>query len=314
MTTYFIRRLIQAVPVMLGVVTVVFLLMRIAPGDPAQIMLGEYATPESVAKLRHVLGLDKPIILQYVSMISNYLRGDLGESFTTHQPTLDEILRNFPYTLHLATLSIIISIAIGIPMGMLCAYKQNTAIDYISMFIALFGISMPDFWLGILLIWIFAVRLGWLPAVGAGYMNNPASLLSHLILPAFTIGIAMAALTTRMTRSCMLEVLSQDYIRTARSKGVREMVVFYRHALRNALTPVITIVGLNLGRLLGGTTVVEVVFARPGIGKLLFDAILARDYPQVQATVAFFALLIILVNLIVDLSYTFLDPQLRTVE
>lgn len=310
MITYIIRRLIRAVPVLFGVITIVFMLMRLAPGDPAQTMLGEYATREAVADLRHALGLDQPLPVQYATMMYSYLRGDLGRSFFTGQSTLDEILMNFPYTLQLGTLSIMIATAIAIPVGMLCAYKRNTATDYIGMVVALLGISMPDFWLGILLIMVFAVWLNWLPAVGAGDMHDPVSLLRHIILPAFTMGTAIAALTTRMTRSCMLEVLSQDYVRTARAKGLRERIVFWRHALRNALIPVITVVGLNFGRLLGGTVVIEVVFARPGIGKLLFDAIYSRDYPQVQATVAFFALLFILVNLIVDLSYGYIDPRI----
>ncbi len=310
MISYTFRRLLQAIPVVLGVITIVFLLMRMTPGDPARTMLGEYATEEAVADLRHTLGLDKPLPVQYVSTIYNYLRGDLGRSFRTGQPVLKEILRHFPYTLQLATLSVIISVAIAIPIGMLCAYKRNTIIDYVGMIVALLGVSTPIFWLGILLIMIFAVWLNWLPAVGAGDTHDPVSLLSHIILPAFSLGTAIAALTTRMTRSCMLEVLTQEYIRTARAKGLRELVVFHRHALKNALIPVITVIGLNFGRLLGGTVVVEVVFARPGTGKLLFDAIFARDYPQVQATVAFFATLFILVNLVVDLTYAYIDPRI----
>lgn len=310
MIAYILRRLLEAVLVVLGVITIVFLLMRLTPGDPARTMLGEYATEQALADLRHALGLDKPLAVQYVTTIYNYVRGDLGRSFRTSQPALTEILRNFPYTLQLTTLSIIISIGIAIPVGMLCAYKRNTAIDYVSMVIALLGISTPGFWLGILLILVFAVWLNWLPAVGAGDTHDPVSFLSHIILPTVTLGTSIAALTTRMTRSCMLEVLTHDYVRTARAKGLRELVVFYRHALKNALIPVITVVGLNFGRLLGGAVVIEVVFARPGLGKLLFDSIFVRDYPQVQATVAFFAVMFTLVNLIVDLTYTHIDPRI----
>lgn len=310
MISYITRRLLQAVPVLLGVVTIVFFLMRLTPGDPAQTMLGEYASAQSIAELRHALGLDKPLALQYAIMIYNYLLGDLGRSFTTGQPVLTEILRMFPYTAELAILGITISVAIGIPVGMLSAYKRNTVIDYVSTVLALLSVSIPVFWLGLLLILVFGVWLNWLPCVGAGDIRDPVSTLRHIALPAFALGTGLAALTTRMTRSCMLEVLNQDYIRTARAKGLRELVVFHRHALKNALIPVITIIGLNFGRFLGGAVVIEVVFARAGVGKLLFDAIMLRDYPQVQGTVTFFAGVFVLVNLIVDVTYAYIDPRM----
>lgn len=312
MLRYALNRLLRMVPVLLGVLTVVFLIMRMAPGDPARAMLGEYATPETVANLQHKLGLDKTFAEQYATMVIDVVRGDFGTSFVTGQPAMREILRSFPFTLHLAVASTFVAVLLSIPLGILCAYRRNKAADYAGTVVALTGISMPSFWVAILLILVFAVWLGWLPAVGAGDLGNLANLLHHLVLPAIAVGMSTAGLITRMVRSCMLEVLNQDFIRTARAKGLREPAVAWRHAIRNALIPVITVVGLQFGKLLGGLVVVEVVFARPGLGKLLYDAILTRDYPQVQATVLFFALLIGGVNMAVDMVYALADPRLRT--
>lgn len=312
MIKYIILRLVQIIPILFGVLTIVFLITRILPGDPARAMLGEYATEERVVELRESMGLSKPLYLQYVDMIKGYLSGDFGRSFRSGKPVFGEILRVFPFTLHLTLSSVILSLLIALPLGAISAYKANTIIDTGSMFFALLGVSAPNFWVGLMLIILFSAQLQWLPAVGAGQQGNTGSQLVHLILPTVTLGTSIAAVTARMTRACLMEVLNQGYVRVARSKGLRELVVFNRHILKNALIPLVTVVGLNIGKLLGGQVVIEVVFARPGVGKLLFDSILARDFPQIQASIIFFAFVFILVNLIVDLSYTILDPKIRT--
>jgi peptide/nickel transport system permease protein len=305
------RVLLSAVPTVLGVLTCVFLVTRLVPGDPAVLILGEYAPQEQIVQLRHDLGLDQPIYVQYFRYLSRVARGDLGFSLRTERSVLKEILDVFPYTAELALTGVLLSVIIGVPMGMISAKSRNTPVDYITMTFAMAGISMPVFWTGILLTLFFSLYLGWLPAIGGGDPGSLTSKLMHLILPAFAVGMVASAITARMTRTSMIEVLSQDYVRTARAKGLGEMRVVCKHALRNALIPVVTVIGLNMGRLLGGTIVAEIVFARPGMGKLLVDAIYARDYPQVQGIVAFFAVLIILVNLFVDLAYVVIDPQVQ---
>ncbi len=308
---YLFKTLISAVPTLLGVITCVFLILRLVPGDPAVLILGENAPREQIVEVRQQLGLDRPIHIQYARYLTQIVRGDFGVSLRTERKVIKEILDVFPYTVELTIVATLISVLIGVPIGVLSARRRNTAIDYTAMTLAMVGVSMPVFWVGILLILAFSLYLGWLPAIGGGEMGNVFSRLYHLILPAASLGAAASAITARMTRTSMLEILQHDYIRTARAKGLREFKVVAKHALRNALIPVITVIGLNMGRLLGGGIVTEMVFARPGMGKLLVDAIYARDYPQVQGIIAVFAMMVILVNLLVDLSYSLVDPRVE---
>lgn len=311
MLKYIIRTLLSALPTLIGVLTCVFLITRLIPGDPAVLILGENAPVEQIIELRKDLGLDQPVYTQYFQYIYQVLQGDFGTSLRTERKVIKEIIDVLPYTIELAIAGIFVSVIIGVPIGIISARRRNTIADYIAMTFSLLGISMPVFWTGILFTLFFSLYLGWLPAIGGGNPESFVNRLFHLVLPATAIGMAASAITSRMTRTSMLEVLNQDYVRTARAKGLRELLVVYKHALRNALIPVITVVGLNMGRLLGGAIVTEIVFARPGIGKLLVDAIYARDYPQVQGIVAFFAMMIIIVNLIVDLTYSLVDPRVE---
>lgn len=311
MGRYLIKTLLAVIPTLFGVVTVVFLLIHLTPGDPVLAILGPYATADSINELRRSLGLDLPLYVQYGRFIGSLMRGDLGRSLVTNQPVLLEVLRPFPYTLQLAFSGIFLAIILGIPIGIISAIRRNTFLDYFVRGASISGISVPAFFLAIILLLIFSYKLGWLPIIGAGDPSSWRSLLSHLVLPASTLGISMSVVTMRLTRSCMLEVLSQDYIRTARAKGLAEKTVILVHALKNALLPVVTVVGIQMGHLLGGAIVVETVFARQGVGKLLMDAIVARDYPQVQATVLLFGFSVIIINLIVDITYRFLDPRIK---
>lgn len=311
MGKYIVKTLISAIPTLLGVVTCVFLIVRLIPGDPAVLILGDNASQEQILALRQEIGLDQPIHIQYVRYLVQIGKGDFGVSLRTERKVIDEILAVFPYTVELTVAAILISVLIGVPIGVISAKKRNTVIDYFAMTFAMVGVSMPVFWLGILLILSLSLTLGWFPTIGGGEAGNFFSRMYHLILPATALGAGASAITARMTRTSMLEILQQDYIRTARAKGLSEFNVLAKHALRNTLIPVITVVGLNMGRLLGGGIVTEVVFARPGMGKLLIDAIYARDYPQVQGVIAFFAMMVILVNLLVDLSYSMVDPRVK---
>jgi len=311
MGRYLLKTLITIIPTLFGVVTIVFLLIHLAPGDPALAILGPYVTADSVQELRKSLGLDQPLYLQYVKFLGNLLRGDLGRSLVTRQPVLLEILLPLPYTIHLALSGVLISLILGIPVGVISAVRRNTFLDYFMRATSISGISVPVFLLAIILMWIFSYHLRWFPIIGAGEPSSWWSILYHLVLPATTIGISMAVLIMRLTRSCMLEVLSQDYVRTARAKGLAEKAVILFHALKNALLPIVTVVGLSMGQLLGGAILTETVFARQGVGKLLIDSIFARDYPQVQGTVLFFACAVIFVNVVVDIIYRFLDPRIK---
>lgn len=311
MGRFFIRTLISVIPTLLGVVTIVFFLIHLTPGDPALAILGPYATPETLRDLRKSLGLDQPLYVQYAKFMGGLLQGDLGRSLQTDQSVLLETLRPFPYTLQLALSGVFLSIILGIPIGVISAVRRNTFLDYFVRAVSISGISVPVFFLAIVLLWIFSYKLGWFPFIGVGDTSSWKSLFYHLVLPSTAIGVSQAVLVMRLTRSCTLDVLGQDYMRTARAKGLPERAVIMVHALRNALLPVVTIVGINLGHLLGGAILTETVFARQGVGKLLMDAILARDYPQVQGTVLIFACAVILVNLIVDIIYRFLDPRIK---
>lgn len=308
---YLLRRVLSALPTLLGVLTLVFLFVRLVPGDPAQAILGEYATAENVEAMRETLGLNAPLHQQYLGFMGDAIQLDFGRSFQTRQSVTERITDALPYTVQLGAAALFIALIIGIPAGVLAAVRRNSATDYVVTVVALLGISMPNFWLGMLLIIFFSVNLGWFPITGAGTAGNPLQILHFLILPALALGASEAGVIMRMTRSAMLETLGQDYVRTAQAKGLAPMRVMIRHALRNSLIPVVTIIGLNMGRLIGGTVVVEALFVRPGIGRVMVDAMTARDYPQIQGTVAFFALLIVTINVLVDLSYSILDPRIR---
>ncbi|MER3455721.1 MAG: peptide ABC transporter permease [candidate division GAL15 bacterium] len=304
MWRYAAKRVLLAFPVLLGVSGVVFVAIRLIPGDPAQIMAGQAATEEVVRQIRQSLGLDQPVPVQYLYFLRNVLRGDLGRSLFNGVPVVEELGQRFPRTVRLAVASMAVASLIGIPAGILAATRRLTWVDTLVMLVALVGVSMPVFWLGLNFILVFSVRLQWLPAFGYGTWR-------HLVLPSVTLGAASAAVVARMTRSAMLEVLGQDYIRTARAKGLAERVVVHRHALRNALIPVVTILGLQLGTLLSGAVLTETVFAWPGIGRLLVEAVLARDYPVIQGTTLLIATTFVALNLTVDLLYALLDPRIR---
>lgn len=304
MLNYIVRRLLLAIPVLWGVVTLVFLALRLIPGDPAQVMAGEAAPFEVVQAIRREFGLDRPLIVQYGMFLGRLVRGDLGRSVRSRAPVTTEIAARFPATVELALASMVVATLIGVTAGILAAIYQNTVVDYVGMVIALLGISVPVFWLGLVLMWIFSVQLGWFPVVGRGTLR-------HLVLPAVALGASAAGMIARMTRSSMLEVLRQDHIRTAWAKGLPSRAVHLRHALRNALIPVVTIVGLQVGGLLGGAVLTETVFAWPGIGRLAVDSILNRDYPVVQGVVILVAAVFVFTNLTVDLLYSFIDPRIR---
>ncbi len=306
MYRYILKRLLMMIPVLLGVSFVVFCMMYFTPGDPARIILGEAATQEDVDRKREELGLNDPFIVQYGNYLKNaVLHGDLGTSYATGQPVTTEILNRFPTTMLLAALSILLSVAIGIPVGIIAATKQYSAFDHAGTILSLVGVSMPNFWQGLMLILLFSVTWGLLPASG---FYGP----SYWILPAVTVGTSSAAMIMRMTRSSMLEVVRQDYIRTARAKGQTERVVILRHALANALIPIITVVGLQFGGLLGGAVLTESVFAIPGIGKLMVDSIKQKNYPMVQGGVLFIAIVFSFINLLVDLLYAYVDPRIKS--
>lgn len=294
------------IPVLLGISFIIFTIMSFTPGDPARILLGEQATPEAIAALRTKMGLDAPFFVRYFSYLKGIiLHGDLGISFATKQPVMTELLEHFLPTVILATLSMVVAIILGVLMGVISAVKQYSVFDNLATAISLFGISMPTFWQGLMLIIIFSVWLNWFPPSG---ISTPAC----WVLPVLSIGPATSATIMRMTRSSMLEVLRQDYIRTARAKGQTEWNVIMKHALKNAMIPVLTVVGLSFGGLLGGAVITESIFSIPGIGKLLVEAIKARNYPLVQGGVLFIAAAFSLVNLIVDILYAFVDPRIKS--
>ena len=304
MLTYLLRRILIAVPTLLGVVLLVFLMVRLAPGDPAILLAGEFATPETLEAIRTRYGLDRPLPEQFALYLGALLQGDLGESARSRRPVLEELKTYFPNTVVLATAAILVALATGIPLGILAALRQGSWLDLGVMVLALLGVSMPVFWFGLLAILIFSVELGWFPVAGKGT-------LAHLVLPAVTLGVNATALLARMTRGTLVEVLSQDYIRTARAKGLAERVVIFKHALRNALIPVVTVAGLEFGSLLAGAVITETIFAWPGLGQLLVGSILSRDYPVVQGAVLLVAFTFTLVNLMVDLLYAWIDPRVR---
>lgn len=304
MTTYVMRRLLLLIPTLLGVSLVVFLSIHLIPGDPAEALAGEFATDEYIQAVREEFGLDKPLYIQYFRYMKNLLRGDMGISIKTEQPVWDEIMDRVPATLELTGAGMLIATVFGMIAGMFSATRARTFFDYGSMVVALFGVSMPIFWLGLMAMLLFSVHLHWLPIGGRGtYL--------HLVLPALTLGASAAGIIARLTRSAVLDVLASDYVQTARSKGLAPWVVHYKHALKNALLPVVTTVGLQAGHLLGGAVITESVFAWPGLGRLIVEAIKGRDYPLVQGALILFALAFCLVNLFVDVLYAILNPRIR---
>lgn len=301
---YIVQRLVASGLTLLGVSCIIFLMVRLLPGDPARIIAGLLASEEEVAMIRRQLGLDQPLHVQYGGFLVRAVHGDLGLSARTSEPVMREIIGRLPATLQLALISTLLATVCGVLAGVLAATRLYSGLDYLVSLITLFGVSMPVYWLGLLLIIVFAVQLNWLPAAGA---EEPGS----AILPSLTLASFSIALVARMTRSTMLEVLGQDFVRTARAKGLREYAVVYHHALRNALIPIITAVGLQFGVLLGGAVLTETVFGWPGMGQLLVESIFARDYPMVQGIVLVFSALFILTNFLVDLSYILIDPRIH---
>jgi ABC-type dipeptide/oligopeptide/nickel transport system permease component len=303
---YVRQRLLRAIPVIFGVLTLVFFMIHLLPGDPAEEIAagGLGATPEQIEAIRERLGLNEPLYVQYWKFLSNTAQGDLGRSIYRNQPVTTMIRERVGATLMLTVAGLTTAILIGVPLGIIAAVRQNTWLDSVSMTVALLGVAMPSFWLALLLIWTFSVRLNWIPIIGEGGIKG-------LILPAVTLGFGAAAIIARLVRSSMLEVLRQDYMTSARAKGLASHTVILRHGLKNALIPVVTIVGLQFGNLLGGAVVIETVFARQGIGRMAIDGILTKDFPVVQGTVLFAALVYVTVNLIVDLLYSVLDPRIR---
>lgn len=309
MLRYIIRRLAALLIVALGATLLTFFIMHLAPGDPAEMVaLARYGqenlTRESIELVRQGEGLDKPIFIQYGRWLLHIVKGEWGNSLSTGEPVLEEILARFPHTLQLTLAALMISLLISLPLGILAAVKHNTVTDYLAMSIALLGVSVPAFWLGLLFMLLFGLYLSWLPVCGYGSLR-------HLILPALTLGCSMAAITTRLTRANMLDVMEQEYIISARARGIRERDILARHALKNAFIPVVTMLGIQAGHLLEGAVVIETVFAWPGLGKLLVDSIFARDFALIQGCVLFFAALVVIANLLVDISYLYLDPRIR---
>ncbi|MBA3952777.1 MAG: ABC transporter permease [Rubrobacter sp.] len=332
MTTYIGRRILQLIPVLLGVSVVVFAMVRAIPGDPAQILLGQAATPDQVADVRARLGLDQPLITQYLLFIRGALTGDLGDSLVVGQPVTTVLLERFPATLELTLAALLFAIAVGVPVGVIAAVRQYSLLDKITSVVALTGVSMPIFWLALVLVVVFTVRLDWLPFPGrvggdvafTSYtglylldtlitLNFAAfwDVLRHLILPAVALGTIPMAVITRMTRSSMLEVMNEDYVRTARAKGVVPRRVVFRHALRNAMLPTITVIGLQFGLLMGGAILTETIFGWPGVGQIALESVNRRDYAMIQGVVLYGATFFVLVNLLVDVLYAVLDPRVR---
>lgn len=310
MFKYVLKRLLMMIPVLIGVTFVVFFILALTPGDPAKMILGEQATQESIDALHEEMGLDDPLLVRYGRYMGGVLRGDLGTSYKNQLPVAPQILDRFPNTLILAVAAMIIALAVGIPIGILSARKQYSMADNIATVGGLIGVSMPNFWLGLLLVMLFSLKLGWLPSSGMGEGFGP--LMKSLILPAVTLATGSAATIQRMTRSSMLEVVRQEYVDTARAKGLKESVVVRRHMLKNALVPIITVAGLQFGTLLGGAALTETIFSWPGLGRLMVDSIKTKDMPMVLGAVLFLAVMYSVVNLLVDILYAYVDPRIKS--
>ncbi len=312
MRTYILRRLLLTIPVFFGVTILVFLLVRLVPGDAAYAQLGEYATPEAVAQLRHEYGLDQPLPVQYLSWLGHVARLDFGTSIWKQKPVFNEIMRALPVTIELATMATLLSLLVGIPIAVVSAVKHNSLTDYVVRFMSMLGLAVPNFWLATLLIVYLAIWFSYIPPLQyVDFPTDPAKNLEQLYLPAIALGVSFSAVLMRMARSSLLEVLRSDYIRTARAKGVGEPGVVVRHALKNSMIPVLTLFGLQFARLLGGTVVMEQIFTLPGIGRMTLEAIQFRDYPMLQGIVLLFTVVIVLANLAVDIAYGWFDPRIR---
>lgn len=310
MYKFILKRLLMMIPVLIGVTFVVFFILAMTPGDPAKMILGDQATQESIDSLREELGLNDPLLVRYFHYMGGLVKGDMGTSYKNQLNVRDQILDRFPNTVLLAVAGMLVALVIGIPIGIISAKKQYTALDNVSTVLGLVGVSMPVFWLGLLLSLLFSLKLGWLPSSGMGQGFVP--LLKSLILPAVTLGVGSAATILRMTRSSMLEVIRQDYISTARAKGIKESRVTIRHMLKNALIPIITVVGLQFGQLLGGAMLTETVFSWPGLGRFMVDSIKSKDTPMVLGAVIFMAVVFSLVNLCIDILYAYVDPRIKS--
>jgi peptide/nickel transport system permease protein len=314
LSAYILRRLILTVPTVLGVLCAVFLLIRLVPGDVVTQLIGLEASisPQRVAELRRLFGVDRPVHVQFGDYLGGVLRGDLGRSLRTGRPVGPELRRRFPVTVQLAVMGMIVAVGIGLPLGILAALHRGRLSDFLATVFVLLGLSVPSFWLAVLLILLFALRLGWLPPTGYVAPGDDVwANLRHMVLPALSLGLVLAAASTRIVRSSLLEVLGRHYVRTARAKGLAERVVILRHALRNALIPVVTVLGLQFGTLLGGTVIIEQIFGLPGVGRYALEGINLRDYPVVQGAVLAIALAFTLVNLAIDICYGLLDPRIR---
>lgn len=305
MYKYICKRILMMIPVIIGVSLLVFLVLKMTPGDPARVVAGSEADEATVEQIREELGLNKPVLQQYVDYMLALLHGDMGTSYTTRKPVVDEILARMPTTFILAFAGVFVAVLIGIPLGIISATKQYSVLDYISTLLALGGVAMPNFWLGLMLILLFSLKLGWLPSGGGDSWTS-------YVLPAITLGVGATASFMRTTRSSMLEVIRQDYIRTARAKGAGEGRVVMHHALRNAMIPVITVIGLQIGTLLGGAVVNETVFSLPGLGTLMINAINQKNEPVVLGCLITFAIIFSLVNLLIDILYAFIDPRIKS--
>ncbi|MFC1917719.1 ABC transporter permease [Chloroflexota bacterium] len=308
---YSIRRILVAIPILLGVLTIVFLLARVAPGDPASAALGDFASKASVDALREKMGLNDPLYVQYGKYLYDIARGDLGESMISGRPVIEQVKDVLPYTLELTFTGVFIGSIIGVLLGIWTALKRNTAIDYAGRILSLAGLSLPAFFLAIILMYIFSIWLGILPAVGGGDLTDFKSNLTHLILPATAMAALMASYTTRMARSSVLNVLGEDYVRTARAKGLPESIVILKHAVRNALIPIVAVVGVYTVVMIGSSVMVEIVFARPGLGKLMVGAMKQRDYMTLQSVMVLYASFVVFINLLTDLAYGLIDPRIR---
>jgi ABC-type dipeptide/oligopeptide/nickel transport system permease component len=311
MVQHILRRLLLAIPTLIAVITIIFVLVRVIPGDPARSALGDQASEEAVDALRTDLGLNKPIWAQYVDYMGGLVQGDLGSSLITRTSAWEQIRYVLPHTIELTVAAVLLALLLGIPTGVITAIRRNTWVDYVGRVLSLAGLSAPAFYIGLLLIYLLSARAGWFPAIDAGDFSDPLDNLHHLVLPMVTLGLVETAYVTRMTRSVMLNVLSDDYVRTARAKGLVERTVLMRHAFRAALVPIVSLVGLFTVGLIGSSVLTEEVFARPGLGKLMVGATRQRDYTLLQAIMVVYALIIVFVNIVVDIVYTIADPRVR---
>jgi ABC-type dipeptide/oligopeptide/nickel transport system permease component len=311
MIFYAIRRVLMAIPTLWVALTMIFILVRVIPGDPTMAVMGDYVTEKSIQVLKQQMGLDRPLIEQYGRYLYNFIRGDFGNSLITGSPVLKELKNALPHTLELTFFGLLIGVVTGIPLGIFLAMKRNTFWDYLGRFFSLAGLSFPSFYIAVLLIFIFSMKLDLLPVMGVGASGDFWDRMHHLVLPAFTLGLLMMSYLTRMTRSTMLDVLGADYIRTAHAKGLKKLKVILKHALKNASVSIVTVLGIYAGILIGSSVLTEIIFSRPGLGSLIVGSMLNRDYITVTSIMTVYAAIVILINLVTDLSYGLIDPRIR---